>query len=332
MDINDLFGPIAANDNDKRVCLRCGGEVTGDKRKKFCSAACRNSSRSANPGWDHKHICEGCSIEFEGRFTAKYCSKTCGRRHKDSLKDNSARHAARDAKAAPRKCGHCGEDYRSARPEQLFCGKSCSMGARMSDPIALDGMRVTRALGYGTHIRPASYSVYRPICGCCGIRFTAKTNLSRLCSDECKRIDRLARTRAKSAANDNKPDATCRECGTIFTRDYGDTRKEFCSKLCATRTHKRSSRKVERARLRGAKVESVDPTKVFIRDGWKCQLCGVKTPKKLRGTTRPNAPELDHIMPLSLGGEHSYRNTHCACRACNGAKGATPMGQMLMFG
>ncbi|MHB8123996.1 MAG: HNH endonuclease [Desulfuromonadaceae bacterium] len=79
-------------------------------------------------------------------------------------------------------------------------------------------------------------------------------------------------------------------------------------------------------------VEAVNPIRVFERDRWKCQLCKRATPRKLRGTLDDRAPELDHIKPISKGGEHSYRNTQCACRACNLAKSDRPMGQMLLIG
>lgn len=78
-------------------------------------------------------------------------------------------------------------------------------------------------------------------------------------------------------------------------------------------------------------VESVNPIVVFERDKWTCQECGIKTPRKLRGAMVPNAPELDHIMPISLGGAHSYMNTQCLCRKCNGAKSATPPVQPSLF-
>jgi 5-methylcytosine-specific restriction endonuclease McrA len=95
---------------------------------------------------------------------------------------------------------------------------------------------------------------------------------------------------------------------------------------------KRRTRRVQKgrreARKRGVAYESVDPMKVFARDKWRCQLCGIKTPKSLRGTCEPNAPELDHIDPLAAGGSHTYANTQCACRRCNGAKGAKPLGQL----
>ena len=40
-----------------------------------------------------------------------------------------------------------------------------------------------------------------------------------------------------------------------------------------------------------------------------------------RGSYDDDAPELEHVVALSKGGEHSYRNCRCACRACNIIKG-----------
>jgi 5-methylcytosine-specific restriction endonuclease McrA len=47
---------------------------------------------------------------------------------------------------------------------------------------------------------------------------------------------------------------------------------------------------------------------VFARDGWVCQYCG-------------NAAEnVDHVMPKSRGGGHSWDNVVAACRRCNSRK------------
>jgi 5-methylcytosine-specific restriction endonuclease McrA len=124
----------------------------------------------------------------------------------------------------------------------------------------------------------------------------------------------------------------CQECGAEFTPAYGDKRRAFCGKPCSKRYFRRIRRSRERARERAAKVEPVNPRTVFERDGYRCQLCGYKTLKSKRGSYHPKAPELDHIVPLGQGGEHSYRNTQCACRACNMAKSDGAGGQLLLIG
>ncbi|HEX2737327.1 MAG TPA: HNH endonuclease [Acidimicrobiia bacterium] len=47
---------------------------------------------------------------------------------------------------------------------------------------------------------------------------------------------------------------------------------------------------------------------VFARDAHRCQYC-----------SRP-AENIDHVVPRSRGGEHSWENVVASCRACNARK------------
>jgi 5-methylcytosine-specific restriction endonuclease McrA len=47
---------------------------------------------------------------------------------------------------------------------------------------------------------------------------------------------------------------------------------------------------------------------VFARDDWICQYCGAP------------AENLDHVVPRSRGGEHSWENVVASCRRCNSKK------------
>jgi predicted nucleic acid-binding Zn ribbon protein len=87
-----------------------------------------------------------------------------------------------------------------------------------------------------------------------------------------------------------------------------------------------------RALTRCATAEKFDPFEIFERDKWVCRLCGQPTVKSKRGTLDPRAPELDHIIPLSVGGLHVRTNVQCACHACNMKKRNRPLGQLLMVG
>jgi len=48
---------------------------------------------------------------------------------------------------------------------------------------------------------------------------------------------------------------------------------------------------------------------IFARDGGKCQYCGV------------GAENIDHVVPRSRGGTHTWENVVAACRRCNTRKG-----------
>ncbi len=59
------------------------------------------------------------------------------------------------------------------------------------------------------------------------------------------------------------------------------------------------------------KVPPVNRREVFRRDGHSCQYCGSR--KDLT---------LDHVIPRSQGGPHTWENVVTACAPCNGRKGA----------
>jgi 5-methylcytosine-specific restriction endonuclease McrA len=67
-----------------------------------------------------------------------------------------------------------------------------------------------------------------------------------------------------------------------------------------------------RARLRGQFVEHVHPLVVLERDDGACGICG--------GDVDPLNFDVDHIVAIARGGEHSYANVQVAHRLCNQRK------------
>ena len=182
--------------------------------------------------------------------------------------------------------------------------------------------------------------VYFRQCIICGSLFTTRTAIiNKYCSDKCRdelnrrNIEKHWKIRSKKYDdNGNVSSRSCKECGELFIPEYGNKKRNFCSDKCSIRFGSRTGKATRRARKRGNKYESFNPFYVFERDKWTCQLCRIKTPRKLRGKTDDRAPELDHIVALSQGGEHSKRNTQCLCRRCNQEKGSMTRGQLLLFG
>jgi hypothetical protein len=116
----------------------------------------------------------------------------------------------------------------------------------------------------------------------------------------------------------------CEVCGTTFIAKQGGMK--HCSAFCREKKRRDFIKPIKRA------GEKVDPMAVFERDKWVCGFCGVGVELALRGTVHPCAPEIDHIVPLSKGGVHTYANCHTVCRRCNSRKGARIAGHMRMFG
>jgi 5-methylcytosine-specific restriction endonuclease McrA len=138
--------------------------------------------------------------------------------------------------------------------------------------------------------------------------------------------------------------ADCPKCGYAFVWKGSDNSlpRVYCSRACqkavqaAKKLHggrKNNGTAERRARRAGVYRERVSRLAVFERDGWKCQICGCKTPKKLLGDLKhPSAPQLDHRIPLKLGGDHTYANCQTSCAACNRDKGSTRIrGQVDLF-
>jgi len=123
------------------------------------------------------------------------------------------------------------------------------------------------------------------------------------------------KNKAYRAANQEKLKASNRKWREA-NREY---LKSLNKKAYATNKEQRIKDSIpivarRRARKLAAFVEDVDRSVVFERDAGVCGICNL--PVNLDDW------HLDHIQPLSKGGEHSYANTQVSHPTCNMRKGA----------
>lgn len=233
-------------------------------------------------------------------------------------------------------CEWCGATM-VLRPSEAKTKKCCSLSCSSNNSARERGLRSrqTQILCLG--------------CGALSVRSVAKTNdAGKYCSRQCAfnhkakigqevaAIRRIARQSLKLNKSITRRSGSCQECGGTYIRRRKYQR--HCSAICAqsavsrsleiSRKHRRTYKLARRAMMRGREADSIDPIKVFERDGWICHICGRKTLKTKRGTAHPKAPELEHIISLSSGGTHTWGNVACSCRQCNNAKGAASFGQL----
>lgn len=253
--------------------------------------------------------CQHCSAPFEATYPlAKWCSRRC---------EYKARALRLSAAPLPTtaQCAVCCAPYRPRSDDRTpTCGRSCSKRypALFKPPIA--------------PLAPFT-RVHFKACTECKRSFVARNALRELCSDKC-RNDRLLRRLRENYVGAQRRTLDCAYCGDSF--DTNRSLSKYCSKTCAKRSEPKSDRK--RARLAGVTYEPIDRSAVFVRDGWRCQICGCRTPAKLRGTMHDKAPTLDHRIPVSRGGTHTYDNVQCACRQCNSLKSdRVVIGQLPLF-
>lgn len=262
--------------------------------------------------------CKGCGTTI---FKSKFCGDQCriewyrataterSRRYTGSI-TWAERYPQGHLTLTTRSCEHCGQEFtRRKRPKDAarYCSKACAGAARTALRIASEPQRHVRHCQRCNTLLAERRRSYCPPC---------------------------AKERAKEQCREwyyqSRGDVACPDCGVPIPNDGSYAHR--CGPCRAKReaSVKRAGRSARKLRVRSATVERFDPFEVLERDKWRCHICGCKTPKRLRGTYEANAPELDHIVPLAAGGEHSRRNTACACRKCNIAKSDKPLGQMRL--
>lgn len=237
-----------------------------------------------------------------------YCSRSCALRARAVAEGKTGRQRM----VRCRGCGDCSErTVRKHKDSGEYCSRECYNGWKIrmaSERAALRRIaanwkpvpdktveREIEALRRIANWVPGRRPTVRP-CSGCGVKMVGLGNYSRTC-EPCKVSSK----------------AKCREVAK--STDW-------------YKAAKRANKAMRRAKERGATADRIDPIRVFDRDGWKCHMCGRSTPKRLRGTYENLAPELDHVIPLSAGGSHTWINVRCSCRKCNILKSDKPFGQL----
>ncbi|MGD7007613.1 HNH endonuclease [Metabacillus sp. 84] len=57
-------------------------------------------------------------------------------------------------------------------------------------------------------------------------------------------------------------------------------------------------------------------TKLISRDGNRCYLCNDEVDLQCDKNSK-KAPTIEHVIPVSKGGTHTWNNVKLACRDCN---------------
>lgn len=268
--------------------------------------------------------CAQCSAEFQSPRKILYCSGSCKYRtgYEKSRRENAEKPKLRHRKT----CAQCGTCFEHAwRSVVMYCGKACKQIASKIRTGRLDPqeMAIREAARTATLERKAASTIVR----------------------DAVRSTRAAAIKAEKAALAARRPIACGICAKTFRAGVNGNAK-YCSAACRAKSpaaiaakntekakaDRRARRQARKALLRSTDALIFDPIAILERDGWCCQICGVKTPKKLRGTFKPNAPEVDHIVPVAKGGPTIPENLQCACRRCNAKKTDGPAaGQIGLF-
>ena len=203
-----------------------------------------------------------------------------------------------------RACEICGATYRAKSLSQRTCSRACGV---------LINTRNARAV-------PSSCPIDLHPCRCCGRMLSRPGRI--LCGErECALEDGRRRARDAFESQARPTSLPCADCGETYTTKTA-TNCGVCRR-CRRRRFNRDRGASDRARARayGVQYEPISRAVVYERDGWTCGICLEPVDPALRGPN-PMSASLDHVKPLSRGGDHLYSNVQCAHFLCNSLKGA----------
>ena len=197
-------------------------------------------------------------------------------------------------------CEHCGSDFKSHKSTQHWCSVACMRDAR-ADVLAKRGEEERQRRLPVLHLGPVTMSPLHP-------RHPART------------LNPATERRLFVGG-------TCARCGRTFVVYSPSGHARFCSLSCA----RAAGKSTRRARKRGAHHVPYRRIDIFIRDDWRCHICGKRTRRDVRAV-HALAPTIDHLVPLSKGGPDSPENVACAHFVCNAVKSDRGGAQLLLVG
>jgi hypothetical protein len=226
-------------------------------------------------------------------------------------------------------CLHCSapiDHTKANRARRAYCGKTCRRLASYARFIKSDAYKAQLANQKASYV-PVAYEV---TCGHCANTFTAKIKTKRFCSASCQVRGNMRRC---SQPGCDKPHRAKGLCGPHYCDAFlPDRTKRWPAKPENRRRALQNQNARRRVRLAAVKVESVDRNKVGERDQWRCGICR-KTVDIQFAWPDPMSPSLDHIVPLSQGGDHTYANARISHLRCNVKRSNRGGGEQLaLFG
>jgi len=293
--------------------------------------------------------CKVCGIELHrigntGRWPFICADDRCREiRRAQYSRDHAVRQKQRNwalAGGDPRRksCSLCGAEFGGVTaPLHDRCGK-CRLSARTHTCVKC-GIEFARgttrkrqdALKYCSHecymrdrfgpSKPKK-ELTEKTCRVCGVRLSPSSS-ALSCSKSCQReyerkqhTERMAQRRW-----------TCQRCGLTWLGRKANLCQE-CQTI-ASRETVRAQRTRKRAAKRGARLQtfgrSITLRRLIERDGIRCGICGRNTNIRAHYLS-DDYPSVDHIVPVSHGGAHSWTNVRVAHRGCNSVRSDKPSG------
>lgn len=209
-------------------------------------------------------------------------------------------------------CLQCGQPTpKSERgPRASYCSTRCRDRSQY--------LRTTKAR------RPTRRKAQRALtCDQCGDPFTSARMDARFCTKRCSSAWQRAHAKSGCSVMDcPRPLRAKGMCNLHYRQARGE--KQLWTDKRRDAYHQRRAQKKATANDRPVLLAEIRE-----RDGNRCHLCRKKV--SVKPYPHPLSPSLDHIVPLSLDGEHVPENVRLAHLVCNTAKGNRGGNEQLLL-
>lgn len=331
------------------ACKKCGsGWVTATgkdcKTCPHCSKRQRNAAREQGRWVEPtaKKQCEECGVGFTAVGLQNINQQVlCGSHDCQAARRQRTRKASAERRASgiftlPREpkpkryCqfSGCGKEL-TRRDQKQYCDKACFFAAVNGGEQQFRGRKQDDWAAFADWA--FEWESQRPVfvdCMACGKQIAQCRGQRKFCDDKCA-------YRYQFPLPTHCCDCSCK----ITAKDCKQTRCVACKRK-KLKEYRRNAKRLlgnyrRRCRYYGVPYDKhVTRRKVFERDNYICQLCGVRCLgvfTLLDGIPDPLSPTVDHIVAISKRVKgHTWDNVQCACWSCNVAKGARAKGQLRL--
>ena len=212
-------------------------------------------------------------------------------------------------------CGSTNPPAKSKGPAPLYCSPRCQRQAAYARTVSSGKYAAVAAK------RRMEIEARPPIaatCGWCSGVFNPLRVDAVFCSTRCssKRLDADNPKRCTHSDCDRgvRAKGLCSMHWRRKARADGRETNPAWDEARKARSHERRARKL------GTQVEDIRAIDIYERDIWLCGLCATPVDPDSQYPD-PMSPSLDHVLPLSRGGTHTYENVQLAHLTCNVSKG-----------
>lgn len=174
----------------------------------------------------------------------------------------------------------------------------------------------------------AHYRYPAKACEICGVEFQPTASRVRTCSVPCGGMLRRTGYYKSGRYLCRVFFPNCRQCGRFFTTVWG--KQVYCSAECIKRASD-LSRSRRRVRRRATVSETYSVAEIAQRDRFRCGLCGSKVRMEI-AFPDTRAATIDHVVPISQGGDDTRANVQLAHFGCNASKRDRGSQQLALIG